>query len=216
MTTSPNTTASPSPFRFLIWSGAVLLALIAISQFLLPGQQGAPESLPSLASVPPFNLTERSGRTISNNDLDGKIWVADFIFTTCPGPCPLITAGMVKLQTALHNDPEVELVTFTVDPEDDTPSVLAAYANKYGADPEHWWFLTGPEKPLYSLVHDGFLQIITDNRGQQLQEGEYIFTHSTRLALVDGHGTIRGFYDGLTETGRAQLLQAIQILKKEN
>ncbi len=77
--------------------------------------------------------------------------MADFIYTTCPGPCPLITAGMAKIQNAVANDPHVQLVTFTVDPQTDTPAVLAKYADKYGADPNRWWFLTGPEKPLYDL-----------------------------------------------------------------
>ena len=120
--------------------------------------------LRKIAIVPPFALTERSGKTITNHDLAGKIWVADFIYTTCPGPCPLITASMAKIQEAVAHDPQVQLVTFTVDPQTDTPAVLAKYADQFGADPNRWWFLTGPEKPLYDLIRNGFLQVVQDNQ----------------------------------------------------
>ncbi len=199
------------PVRFL---GLVILALLAWTWFSHP-EPPAASTLKNLGIVPPFSLIERSGRNITNADLRGKIWVADFIFTTCPGPCPLVTANMVKIQRAVEHDPRVQLVTFTVDPTDDTPAVLAAYADKFGADHYRWWFLTGPEKPLYDLIQNGFYQVAEDNHGQQLQPGEYIVTHSTRLALVDADGVIRGFYDGVDADGRAQLLSAIQTLETE-
>jgi protein SCO1/2 len=122
---------------------------------------------------------------------------------------------MAKIQEAVAQDPHVQLVTFTVDPEDDTPAVLAAYADRFGADHDRWWFLTGPEKPLYDLIQNGFYQVAEDNHGQQLQPGEYIVTHSTKLVLVDANGIIRGFYDGVDSDGRAQLLSAIQALESE-
>ena len=168
-----------------------------------------------MSIVPPFALTERSGKTITNHDLAGKIWVADFIYTTCPGPCPLITAGMAKLQDAVAPDPQVQLVSFTVDPQTDTPAVLAKYADRFGADPNRWWFLTGPEKPLYDLIENGFLQAVQDNTGQPPQEGQQKVTHSTYLALVDGDGNVRGIYDGVGADGRADLLRDIKILEKE-
>jgi protein SCO1/2 len=171
--------------------------------------------LRKMAIVPPFALTERSGKTITNHDLAGKIWVADFIYTTCPGPCPLITAGMAKLQDAVAHDPQVQLVSFTVDPQTDTPAILAKYADQFGADPNRWWFLTGPEKPLYDLIQKGFYQVVQDNRGQPPQEGQNTVTHSTKLALVDADGTVRGFYDGVGTSGRADLLRDIKILEKE-
>jgi cytochrome oxidase Cu insertion factor (SCO1/SenC/PrrC family) len=161
-------------------------------------------------------LTERSGRTITNQDLSGKIWVADFVYTTCPGPCPLVTASMAKIQKATEHDQRVQLVTFTVDPENDTVPVLAAYASKFGADPNRWWFLTGPEKPLYHLIQDGFYQVVEDNRGQPLQEGQFTVTHSTKMVLVDGDGVMRGFYDGVGPDGRSELLKGIKTLEKES
>jgi protein SCO1/2 len=199
------------PIRFV---GLVILVLLAWTWFSHPEPQDtSAAALRKYAVVPPFSLTERSGRNVTNHDLLGKIWVADFIFTTCPGPCPLVTAGMAKIQDAVQHDPQVQLVTFTVDPTDDTPAVLSAYADKFDADHYRWWFLTGPEKPLYDLIQNGFYQVVQDNHGQQLQPGEYVVTHSTKLVLVDAHGVIRGFYDGVDSDGRAQLLSAIQTLE---
>jgi protein SCO1/2 len=213
-------TPRPSPYRWLVRILGVFIVAVLVYRFSMeshpPGQQVAPsQELRKISVVPPFALTERSGRTITNRDLAGKIWVADFIYTTCPGPCPIITAGMVKIQDAVAGDPQVQLVSFTVDPETDTPAVLAQYADKFGADPNRWWFLTGPEKPLFDLIQNGFLQIVQDNSGQPPQEGQYKVSHSTYLVLVDGDGNIRGFYDGVGADRRADLLRDIKILEKE-
>ena len=212
---STSSTSRPSPYRWIIRFLAVAIIVVLAARFLMPGQVSPSSELRRFAIVPPFALTERSGKIITNNDLSGKIWVADFIFTTCPGPCPLITASMVRLQEAVASDPHVQLVTFTVDPQDDTPPVLAAYANKFGADPNRWWFLTGPEKPLYELIQNGFYQVVQDNRGQPPQEGQFIVTHSTKMVLVDAEGNVRGFYDGVGVDGRADLLKGIKTLEKE-
>jgi protein SCO1/2 len=209
-----------SPYRWLIYLLAVLIVVVVGYRFLAGGTSqpilgNASNDLRKIRTVPPFALTERSGKTITNHDLAGKIWVADFIYTTCPGPCPLVTAGMAKIQAAVAQNPEVQLVTFTVDPTTDTPPVLAKYADLYHADPNRWWFLTGPEKPLYDLIGNGFLQVVQDNRGQPAQQGQYTVTHSTYLALVDPDGNIRGFYDGINSDGRDDLLRDIKLLEKE-
>lgn len=210
-----STQPHPSRYRWPIRILALALIVVLVVRFLMPGQVSPSSELRRFATVPPFALTERSGKTITNHDLTGKIWVADFIFTTCPGPCPLITAGMARLQEAVARDPHVQLVTFTVDPQDDTPPVLAAYANKFGADPNRWWFLTGSEKPLYDLIQNGFYQVVQDNRGQPPQAGQFVVTHSTKMVLVDADGNVRGFFDGVGTDGRADLLKGIKTLEKE-
>jgi protein SCO1/2 len=201
--------------------GAVLIVVVLLVRIFGPARSSLEHANPStelkkMSIVPPFALTERSGRTITNHDLAGKIWVADFIYTTCPGPCPLITAGMAKVQEAVAHDPQVQLVSFTVDPDTDTPAVLSKYADQYGADPNRWWFLTGPQKPLFDLIQNGFLQVVQDNSGQPPQPGQFKVTHSTYLALVDGDGNVRGFYDGVGTDSRADLLRDIKLLEKEN
>jgi cytochrome oxidase Cu insertion factor (SCO1/SenC/PrrC family) len=199
----------------MIFVLGLFIALVLLYRFFGNGQVAPSSELRKMSVVPPFALTERSGKTVTNQDLAGKIWVADFIYTTCPGPCPLITAGMVKLQDAVAHDPQVQLVTFTVDPQTDTPAVLAKYAGLYHADPDRWWFLTGPQKPLYDLIQNGFLQVVKDNHGEPPQDGQFVVTHSTYLALVDADGNVRGFYDGVGNASRADLQRDIKILEKE-
>ncbi len=191
---------------------AVALVVVVLS---LRARYSADGPLRVFGTVPPFSLTERSGRTVTNHDLAGKIWVADFIFTTCPGPCPIISANMARLQSRLAGDDRVQLVSFTVDPRDDTPAVLSTYANGLGADPQRWWFLTGPEKPLYDLIQNGFYQAVQDNHGKQLEPGQYVVTHSTYMVLVDPRGAMRGFYQGLEADEQAKLWQAIHQLEGE-
>ena len=218
MTSLPNPAAKgASPYRWLIFVlglTIVMLVLYRSIEWRAPVNP-ATQALRKIAIVPPFALTERSGKTITNHDLAGKIWVADFVYTTCPGPCPIITAGMAKIQDAVAHDPQVQLVTFTVDPDTDTPAVLAAYADKFGADPNRWWFLTGPKQPLFDLIQNGFLQVVQDNSGQPPVEGQFKVTHSTHLALVDGDGNLRNFYDGDSIEARADLLNDIKALESE-
>jgi protein SCO1 len=217
MTTLPNPPPNrTSPYRWLIVVLALFLLVLVLYRSIESGTMATSSTeLRKMSIVPPFALTERSGRTVTNHDLAGKIWIADFIYTTCPGPCPLITAGMAKIQDAVAHDPQVMLVSFTVDPVNDTASVLAKYADHYGADPNRWWFLTGPEKPLYDLIQNGFLQIVQSNNNQPAQDGQAKLTHSTYLALVDGDGNVRGFYDGVGTDERGTLLRDIKTLEKE-
>jgi len=207
--------SSPTPrssYRGLIYFLAFLIAALVIYRLNTPPP--GVSKLPVYTIVPPFSFTERSGKTISNQDLAGKIWVADFIYTTCPGPCPLVSANMARLQKSVASDPNVQLVTFTVDPNHDTPPVLAAYADKFGADANRWWFLTGAEKPMDTLIQNGFWQAVQDNQGSAA-DGGFTVTHSTKLVLVDADGNVRGFYDGVGTDGRANLLQSIKTLEKE-
>jgi cytochrome oxidase Cu insertion factor (SCO1/SenC/PrrC family) len=160
----------------------------------------APPATPQAATnadisipVPEFKLTERSGRTVTREDLKGKVWVASFVFVRCPGPCPQVTATMARLQKELPNSPDLKLVTFTVDPERDNAKELADYARRYQADPERWLFLTGmPEVELHALLKDGFKV-----SAQRAQNPKDEFDHSARLAVVDKDGNIRGYYDGI-------------------
>jgi len=157
---------------------------------------GTPSDLPVLAELPDFTLTERSGRKVSLSDLKGRVWVADFIFTTCAGPCPVMSRRMGKLQSELLRDrmDSVLCVSITVDPEHDTPPVLREYADSKGADPTHWLFLTGDTKAVRSLIIKGFKLT-----APQTPEEEKSLLHSTRLALVDRRGRVRGYYLTLSE-----------------
>lgn len=148
-------------------------------------------------SAPQFELTERSGRTVTSADLRGKVWIADFIFTRCLGPCPEMTSKMRRLQDMLAGVPDVVLTTFTVDPQHDTPEVLREYAAAKGADPQRWLFLTGSIEALDAVQVKGF---------RIGMAGESIH-HSTSFVLVDREGRIRGYYDS-NESGVLEKLAA--------
>jgi protein SCO1/2 len=213
---SPEPTQNASPYRWLIVVlGVVLLIVVLYRSINLGAPAISTTALRKISVIPPFALTERSGRTVTNQDLSGKIWVADFVYTTCPGPCPLITAGMAKIQQTVANDPQVQLVTFTVDPTTDTPAVLTKYADSFGADPNRWWFLTGTEKQIYDLMMNGFHVAVQNNSDQPPEPGQFKVTHSTYLVLVDGDGDMRQVYDGVSGESRASLLHDIKLLEKE-
>ena len=215
------TASSPSFYRWLIVILGIFLVLLIIYRSSNGGAGptihggSSPGQLPKISRIPPFTLTERSGKIITNNDLTGKVWIADFVYTTCPGPCPLVTAELAKIQQAVAGDPHMQLVTFTVDPQTDTPPVLAAYADKFHADANKWWFLTGPEKPLYALIQNGFLQAVEDDHGKQLDPGQGTVTHSTYFALVDTNGIMRGAYQSQDPDECKQLLKDIAVLERE-
>lgn len=147
--------------------------------------------LPRLTAVPDFTTTSESGATVTKASLAGKVFVADFIFTTCQGICPGMTAKMKSLEGRLSDEPRIRFVSFTVDPDHDTPEVLARYAKEHGADPTRWSFLRTDSASLRRLCRDGFRLGIED-AGPGAAEP---ILHSTRFVLVDGTGTIRGYYD---------------------
>lgn len=211
----PPAARSPSVYTWAIIILGCLLGLMMVYRLSNTGGPPQPAKLPKMWTVPPFVLTERSGKQITNRELSGKIWIADFIYTTCPGPCPIMTASMAKLQDALAQDSNVQLVSFSVDPMTDTPGALAKYADLYHADANRWWFLTGPEKPMYDLIQNGFRLAVMDNSGQPLQDGQFKVTHSTNIVLVDPDGNVRGFYDGTDSTSRGELLRDIKVLESE-
>jgi protein SCO1 len=140
----------------------------------------------SYGGVPEFTLINQDGKNFGSADLRGKIWIADFIYTTCPGPCPMISSRMSELQKPLEKT-DVHLVSFTVDPAKDTPQVLQTYAERLEAEPGRWDFLTGPQSTIYNLSRNGFKLAVGEEKGVPI--------HSTRMILVDRHGAIRGYYD---------------------
>jgi protein SCO1/2 len=144
--------------------------------------------LPVMNMAPEFTLIERSSREVKNQELAGKIWIADFVYTSCGGMCPIMTEKMRKLQDKLPA--EIKLVSFSVDPDVDTPAVLTEYAKKFGADPNRWLFLTGSKESLFKLSKDGFKLAVDDTGGTELEP----ITHSSRFVLVDQQGRIRGYY----------------------
>jgi protein SCO1/2 len=163
----------------------------------------------SYGTVPPFQLVNQNGQPFGSAQLNGKIWIADFIYTTCPGPCPMISSRMSELQKPLEKT-DVHLVSFSVDPEKDTPKVLRGYAEKLQADPKRWDFLTGPKSAIYKLSVDGFKLAVSDGSDEQ-----GIPVHSTRVVLVDRQGAIRGYYEATEADAVTKLLADANHLLRE-
>ena len=163
----------------------------------------------SYGPVPGFQISNQNGQPFGSAQLAGKIWIADFIYTTCPGPCPMISSRMSELQKPLEKT-DVRLVSFSVDPQKDTPEVLRRYAEKLQAEPGRWDFLTGPKSAIYKISHDGFKLAVSD--GSDVQG---IPVHSTRMVLVDRHGQIRGYYDATEPEAITKLLADTNHLLRE-
>jgi len=166
-----------------------------------------------LGRVQDFSFTERSGATVSGEDLLGEVWVAGFIFTRCSSACPKITAAMQGLQEAFATR-GLQLVSFTVDPEYDTPEVLREYAGRYDAPPESWWFLTGEKKPLHQFIQESFLLAVGSPETSETEPGIFAMdiAHSSRLALVDRSGKIRGYFDSSDPVSMRRLQEKLKDL----
>ena len=204
----------------LIWGalGLVLAGVIgygAWSSLSTPSDSALPGRLPIYGVVPEFSLIERSQQPVTHTDLLGSIWIADFIFTHCPGMCPMLSQRMSRLQTTLHNEP-VRLLSFSVDPERDTPQVLQRYAQRYHADALRWLFLTGERSQMYALIQHGFQLSVEalDPNDPRLTTSEPI-VHSNRFVLIDPQLRIRGYYRGDDTESMGQLLLDIETLKQE-
>lgn len=157
--------------------------------------------LPVLGEIPNFQLTAQDGSAFDSQRLTGHVWVANFIYTTCVGPCPMMTTRMRRLQDATKSTPGVLMVSFTVDPAHDTPPVLAEYASRYKQDPSRWFFLTGEMEKLNDLgLHSFKLNPVDGN-----------LEHSIRFVVVDRQRRIRGFYlsdeDGFQERLTADVVR---------
>ena len=161
------------------------------------GSDPAPEVL---GPAPNFELIDQRGQPFGSDALDGRLWVANFVFTRCAGICPRLSARMARLQQVLEEEPlrdEVRLVSFSVDPEHDRPEVLAGYAERYRADPERWVFLTGTRDEIWELSRLGFRLAVDEDPG----DPDEPLLHSGKFVLVDRAGRIRGYYDALEEPG---------------
>jgi protein SCO1/2 len=173
--------------------------------------------LPRLGEVPTFNFTSTDGKPFGSRDLDGKPWVVDFVFTTCPSICPRMTEDMARLQTWLVNralDGRVRLVSISVDPTRDTPEVLRGYAEKFHARPATWVFLTGPQDAVEDAVVRGF-KIAVGREKDDTVDG-FAIVHGTKFVLVDAKRQIRGYYDSNDAEAQAALRRDLSTLADGN
>jgi len=181
--------------------------------------------------VPDFALTERSGRRITRADLLGRVWIANFIYTQCTETCPLQSAQLARLQAEFASEEALRFVSITVDPERDTPAVLARYAERYAADPARWLFLTGDKRAIYHLAKEGFRLGVVDpddqaKAGRPLRwlepapalathGSKGLIMHSPRLVLMDRQARIRAYHRPDDAPSLEHLRQNVRTVLRE-
>ena len=177
----------PKRLPFAAWVIAFVVAGVLIfgaSRLFRSSERHDVEAMPPIGEIPAFRFTTQEGKSLTKEDLIGKVWVADFVFTRCNGPCPVMTSRMAELAKGLAKAKDVRVVSISVDPEHDTPAVLADYASRMDADPSRWIFLTGPKPEIDAFARKGMFQVLAyDDKG--------VPTHSTRFLVIDRAGRIR-------------------------
>ena len=205
--------------RRLLWGmlAAVMLA-IAFTAVMAPRWAQAPVGEPPmvLGQVPDFSLVNRDGRTLTNKDLLGSPWVADFIFTRCALSCPRMTSRMMQLGKLWPADSSTARVSFSVDPEFDTQEVLQTYAESWDIEDPRWFFFTGDREIMKSIVMDGFKLAVEMNPPPGAASPEEPILHSTRFVLVDSEGAIRGYYDAIQGGELERLAGDLRALEAES
>jgi len=204
----------------LPWIGIVLVVLTLV--VVLAGVkllQAPARPLPVLGQIADFALTNQDGTVVTLADLRGQVWIADIIFTRCPGPCLKMTRQMKELQDALPPDGQIKLVTLTTDPDFDTPAVLKSYAQRFGANPARWTFLTGTKAQIASLAMDSLKLTAVAKPPEERQSPEDLFIHSTIFVIVDKGGQLRGVFETTGEgvdpqQVKTQILNAVRQLER--
>ncbi len=164
------------------------------------------DSLPVIGGIPNFEFVDSEGRDVGLSTLKGKVWVADFIFTTCTMACPIMTGNMNIIHKKYKKNDDLRLVSISVYPEYDTPEVLKKYASQYEANTDTWHFLTGNESTVKEVIKDGF----------KIGDYEDIIFHSEKFALVDRNGMIRAYYNGMKSEDMKKLKKDINNLLKQD
>ncbi len=160
-------------------------------------------------TIPSFSFINQEGKTITDKDVDNKIYVANFFFATCPTVCPKMNENLRGIAENFKTVDDIRFLSFTVNPEHDSVPVLATYAEKRNADPKQWWFLTGNKDSIYTLAREGYM--LTAAKGKTAND----FFHDQNLVLIDKEKRIRGFYDGLDDADVRKLNDEIKVLMYE-
>lgn len=161
-------------------------------------------------TIPAFSFVNQEGDTVSEKIVEGKIYVADFFFTTCPTICPIMKRQMIKVFQQFKGNPDVMILSHTIDPEHDTPQVLNTFAKDLGIEGTQWQFLTGSKEKIYEIGQKKYMSTLKE---EKTAEGGYL--HSGAFILVDKEKHVRGMYDGTTEEGTQKLIVDLRRLLDE-
>ena len=171
--------------------------------------------------VSEFSLTDQNGAAFSSKTLEKHVWIADFIYTNCPGPCPRMTAQMKSLQESLPPASAAKLVTLTTDPDNDTPAVMKKYGDRFKADFNRWTFLTGTKREIAGLAGDSLKLSAVPVKPEDRQDGADLFIHTTIFVVVDRHAQLRGIFEtggegvDWTNSVEPKLLATVRQLEAE-
>ncbi len=213
--------------RRLPWTigvGLVLVVLLLALAFLLAQIKGHAlygQPLPVYGQVADFTLTNQAGSAVSLADLRGRVWIADVIFTRCPGPCLKMTRQMKELQDAITPGGQIRLVSLTTDPDFDTPPVLSKYAERFGADARRWLFLTGTKKQFGEVAVGSLKFSALPTKPEERTSADDLFVHSTVFVVVDRQCRLRGVFETSGEgvdwqLEKKKILAAIRRLERES
>lgn len=210
---TPPRQPSPPPrgHRFLWAFLLVLIAGIVAAAGFENARRNNREPVPDvIKAAPTFVLTDADAKQFSSAALTGKPYIIDFIFTRCGGQCPVMTVQMRDLQRWLKEKEfnDFQLVSVSVDPEFDTPTVMADYAERFKIDRSNWSFLTGPKEETYPMIKTGFLLGVEENEGKDVPIDEE-FIHSEKLVLVDSKGQIRGYFAATDDEDMSKMRRVI-------
>lgn len=158
-----------------------------------------------------FSFQNQEGKIITKNDVEGKVFVTEYFFTTCGTICPKMNQQMMRIQKAYQNNPDLKILSFTVDPDIDDVKQMKTYADGHGADPNQWYFLTGKKDDLYGLARKSFF-LLKPAEAENLGDAGSDFIHTNNFVLVDQKLRIRGYYDGTSAKEVDNLIKDIQIL----
>lgn len=195
-----------------IYIGFFTVLFAAFYIFLYGTVDLSKSKLPILNNVMPFSFSRQDNQTITEKDVTGKVYVAEFFFTTCHGICPKLNRNMKKVAERFKNENNFLILSHTVDPETDSVGRMKVYADSLGADIKHWWFLTGSKENLYKAARESY--ILDDPQNSSLNISEQ-FLHTQFFALVDKNGRVRGIYDGLKDDEILKLFNDIVDLEKD-
>jgi protein SCO1 len=192
----------------------LLLVALTVAVFALQWRL-RPEPLPVFGQISDFQLTNQLSEPVTAATLRDQVWLANIIFTRCPGICPVMTRNFAQVQEKLPSGAPVRLVSLTADPEHDTVEVMERFAQAFGADPVRWLFLTGPKEELYRFALEDLKLTAMESDPEQVVNLADLFIHSGTFVLIDGQGRLRAVYDGTEPDAPQRALGGIQRLLRE-
>ncbi len=197
----------------LLWIGGFFIVLMAAFYFFLfAGTDYYKAKLPVLNYVQNFSFTDQNGKQLTQKNVEGKVYVAEYFFTTCKGICPKMNANMKTVYDKFKNESDFAIISHTCMPETDSVSLMKAYSQKMGADSSNWHFVTGSKDSLYKMARESYLLDNEKNNSMNIKDQ---FIHTQFFALVDKEGRVRGVYDGLKNDELEKLARDIKDLLKE-